>query len=338
MGKSTIILAIESSCDDTGIAILRDRKVVSNLVATQEIHKQYGGVVPELASRAHQQNLIPALEEGLRRANISIQDIDAIAFARGPGLIGSLMVGVNFAKGLSLSLGKPLIEVNHIHAHVLAHLIEEDGVENPVFPFLCLTVSGGHTQLMIARTDDDLEIIGQTMDDAAGEAFDKAAKILGLPYPGGPLIDKFGQKGNPNAFEFPIPQITGYNFSFSGLKTSMLYFIRDQMKSEPDFIQKNLADICSSYQKTIIKFLLQKLIKASKELNISNLAISGGVSANSLLRKEFELVGKKENCKTFIPQFEYCTDNAAMIGIAAYFKFHKKDFSDLNVTPSARID
>jgi N6-L-threonylcarbamoyladenine synthase len=338
MEKESIILAIESSCDDTGIAILKGKKVLANLVANQIIHEQYGGVVPELASRAHQKNIIPTLEASLRRAGLSLNEIDAIAFTRGPGLIGSLMVGVTFAKGLSLALGKPLIEVNHIHAHLLAHLIEEEGFANPRFPFLCLTVSGGHTQIVLAHAPNQLEIIGETTDDAAGEAFDKAAKILGLPYPGGPLIDTFGKEGNPKAFEFPIPQIPDYNFSFSGLKTSMLYFVRDSTKLDPTFVEKNLSDICASYQYTIVRFLLQKLKKAAKHYGIKDVTIAGGVSANSLLRKELELLGEKEGWNTFVPKFEYCTDNAAMIGIAAYFKKQAGEFAALSITPSARID
>jgi N6-L-threonylcarbamoyladenine synthase len=338
MEKESIILAIESSCDDTGIAILKGKKVLANLVANQKIHEQYGGVVPELASRAHQQNIIPTLEASLRKAGLSLTEIDAIAFTRGPGLIGSLMVGVTFAKGLSLALRKPLIEVNHIHAHLLAHLIEEEGAANPRFPFLCLTVSGGHTQIVLAQSPNQLEIIGETTDDAAGEAFDKAAKILGLPYPGGPLIDQFGKKGNPKAFEFPIPQIPDFNFSFSGLKTSMLYFVRDKTKLDPTFVEKNLSDICASYQYTIVRFLLQKLKKAAKQYGIKEVAIAGGVSANSLLRKELEILGEKEEWNTYIPKFEYCTDNAAMIGIAAYFKNQAGEFAALSITPSARID
>lgn len=335
---SITILAIESSCDDTGIAILKDRKVIVNLVANQKIHEQYGGVVPELASRAHQQNIIPVLQTALNQANVSIDEINAIAFTRGPGLIGSLMVGVSFAKGLSLALKKPLIEINHIHAHLLAHLIEDDNQTNPQFPFLCLTVSGGHTQIVLAHSPSNLEILGETLDDAAGEAFDKAAKILGLPYPGGPLIDQYAKTGNPKAFKFPTPQIPGYNFSFSGLKTAMLYFIRENIDKNPDFIRQNLPDICASYQHTIVEFLLQKLKKAAKDHRISQIAIAGGVSANSALRANLSVLGKQESWTTFIPKFEFCTDNAAMIGITAYFKYINKDFASLSITPSARLD
>ena len=332
------ILAIESSCDDTGIAILQDRKVIANLIANQKVHEQYGGVVPELASRAHQQNIIPLVEATLSNANLKLKDIDAIAFTRGPGLIGSLMVGVSFAKGLSIALNKPLIEINHIHAHLLAHLIEEDNKPNPNFPFLCLTVSGGHTQIVLAHSPFHLEILGETLDDAAGEAFDKAAKILGLPYPGGPLIDKYAQKGNPKTYKFPTPQIPGYDFSFSGLKTAMLYFVRDNIAQNPNFIQQNLPDICASYQETIVEFLLLKLKKAAKDYNISHIAIAGGVSANSVLRSRLISIGEKESWTTFIPKFEYCTDNAAMIGIAAYYKFTRKEFADLSIMPSARME
>ncbi len=317
--------------------MLRDGKILSNIVAGQEAHKQFGGVVPEMASRAHLQNIVPSLNLALLEANISIQEIDAIAFTQGPGLVGSLMVGVSFAKGLSLSLQKPLVSVNHIQAHVLAHLIEDEKQLKPTFPFLCLTVSGGHTQIVLVNSPSDMHILGQTNDDAAGEAFDKAAKILGLPYPGGPLIDKYAQMGNADKFKFPTPQIPDYNFSFSGLKTSMLYFVRDNVAKNPDFVVENLGDICASYQRTIVDFLLMKLRRAAKDNRINQIAIAGGVSANSGLRKALTVLGEKEGWETFIPKFEYCTDNAAMIAIAGYFRYLDGETCGLDVTPLARI-
>jgi len=308
--------------------------IVSNVVATQAIHEKYGGVVPELASRAHQQNIIPAVEQALSLAKIRKNEVSAIAFTRGPGLLGSLLVGTSFAKGFALAAGIPLIEVNHMQAHILAHFIDEP---RPIFPFICLTVSGGHTQIVLVKDYFEMEIIGETMDDAAGEAFDKTAKILGLPYPGGPLVDKYAQTGNPNAFRFPEPQIPGYDFSFSGLKTSILYFIRDHVKSDPDFVQKNLEDICASVQDRIISILLNKVRKAAKAYGIDQIAIAGGVSANSGLRQALELAAEKYNWKVFIPQFQYCTDNAGMIAMAGYYKYLAQDFVGQDVAPMARM-
>ena len=326
-----IILAIESSCDETSAAICIDGKIVSNIIATQQIHEQYGGVVPELASRAHIENIVPVVEEAIKGIrNNSILLIDAIAFTQSPGLIGSLLVGTQFAKSLALALNKPLIAVHHMQAHVLANLIADN---KPTFPFLCLTVSGGHTQIVIAHTPTQLEIIGQTIDDAAGEAFDKTAKLLGLPYPGGPLIDKYAQLGNPLAFKFAEPQISELNFSFSGLKTSVLYFLQKQSQ---EFIQNNLNDLCASIQHTICNILIKKMKKAIVQTNIKQICLAGGVSANSGLRTAFNNLGTEMNCKVFIPKFEYCTDNAAMIAITGYYKFLVNDFVDLSVNPTAR--
>lgn len=334
--KETIILGIESSCDDTSAAIIKNDTILSNIVAGQKVHESYGGVVPELASRAHQQNIIPVVDQAIKQAGISKEDIDAIAFTRGPGLLGSLLVGVSFAKSFALGLDIPMIEVNHMQAHVLAHFIEE-GQEKPQFPFLCLTVSGGHTQIVLVKDYFEMEVIGETKDDAAGEAFDKAAKLLGLPYPGGPLVDKYAKDGNPHAFEFPISKVSDYDFSFSGLKTSLLYFLKKNLADNENFIEENLADICASYQHTIIKTLFKKLIKASKAHNISDVSIAGGVSANSLLRSELERIGKDRKWRTFIPKFEYCTDNAGMIAIAGYHKFLANEFVQQDITPNARL-
>lgn len=331
------ILAIESSCDDTSASVIFENRVLSNVIANQSVHELYGGVVPELASRAHQQNIIPVVDAAIKKAGISVNQLDAIAFTRGPGLLGSLLVGCSFAKTMSLSLNIPLIEVDHLEAHILSHFIkdEEDKVL-PEFPFLCLLVSGGHTQII--RMDDyfSMEIIGQTIDDAAGEAFDKSAKIMSLPYPGGPLIDKFAKEGNADAYRFPEPNIQGLNFSFSGLKTSILYFLRDNLKQNPDFIEVNKVDLCASIQKTIINILMKKLVKAAKQTGIKQLAIAGGVSANSGLRQAMLDAAQKYKWRVFIPKFEYSTDNAAMIAVAAYYKFLKKDFADLDASPYAR--
>lgn len=333
------ILAIESSCDETSASICIDGKIVSNIIATQKVHEQYGGVVPELASRAHIENIVPAVTEALIQAgNHSINNqsignnIDAIAFTHSPGLIGSLLVGTQFAKSLSLAWNKPLIAVHHMQAHVLANLIGDD---IPDLPFLCLTVSGGHTQIVIAHTPTHLEIIGQTIDDAAGEAFDKTAKLLGLPYPGGPLIDKYARTGNADAFRFAEPQIQGLDFSFSGLKTSVLYFLQ---KQESGFIENNLPDLCASVQKTICNILIKKMTKAIQQTGINQICLAGGVSANSGLRAAFEGLGKKMKCKTFIPAFEYCTDNAAMIAITGYYKYLAGQFAGLDISPSARAE
>ena len=334
--RDTYILAIESSCDDTAAAVIHNGKILSNVVANQQIHEAYGGVVPELASRAHQQNIVPVVHQALTKANIDKKHLSAIAFTRGPGLMGSLLVGTSFAKSLSVGLGIPLIEVNHMQAHILAHFIEDDEQEIPEFPFLAMTISGGHTQFV--RVDDyfKMEVIGETLDDAVGEAFDKSAKLLGLPYPGGPLIDKYAQKGNPLAFEFPIPKVEGLNFSFSGLKTSILYFIQKKTKEDVNFIEKNLFDICASIQYTIIKILMSKLKKAVIATQIKRVAIGGGVSANSGIRKALKDAEQKMGWKTFIPKFEYCTDNAAMIAIVGYLKYQEKNFTDEKTTVKAR--
>lgn len=327
------ILAIESSCDDTSVAVINNGKVLSNLVAGQQIHEQYGGVVPELASRAHQQNIVPLVDVALKKAGVTTQDLSAVAFTAGPGLIGSLMVGCSFAKGLALSLNLPLITVHHMQAHILAHFIDDP---KPEFPFLCLTVSGGHTQLVKLTNYFEQEVIGKTIDDAAGEAFDKAAKILGLPYPGGPLIDKYAKDGDPLAYEFPISNMPDLDYSFSGLKTSFLYFIQKQVAQNPDFIGQNLNDICASIQHAIIKQLMKKLIAAAKQTNIKQIALAGGVSANSGLRIALETEGKKRGWKTFIPDFQYCTDNAGMIAMAAHFKYLAGDFATQETAPFAR--
>ena len=335
--KDIIILGIESSCDDTSAAILKNDKILSNIVAGQRVHEQYGGVVPELASRAHQQNIIPVVQSAIKEAGIQKEDIDGIAFTRGPGLLGSLLVGVSFAKSFGMALDIPLIEINHMQGHVLAHFIEENQAQKPNFPFICLTVSGGHTQIVLVKDYFDMEIIGQTKDDAAGEAFDKAAKLLSLPYPGGPLVDKHAKDGDSKRFEFPIPNMPNYDFSFSGLKTSLLYFLKKNLAETPQFIEENLNDICASYQSIIIKSLFKKLVKACRDLRIKDVAIAGGVSANSLLRSELHRIGQQEGWNTFIPSFQFCTDNAAMIGIAGYFKFLKEDFVGQDVVPDARL-
>ncbi|WP_298320879.1 tRNA (adenosine(37)-N6)-threonylcarbamoyltransferase complex transferase subunit TsaD [uncultured Aquimarina sp.] len=335
--QNVYILGIESSCDDTSASILCNGKVLSNVVATQKIHEQYGGVVPELASRAHQQNIVPVIDQAIKQANIDTSDLSAIAFTSGPGLMGSLLVGTSFAKSLALALDIPLIDVNHMQAHILAHFIDEDEFEKPDFPFLALTISGGHTQIVKVNDHFDMEIIGETIDDAVGEAFDKSAKILGLPYPGGPLVDKYAQSGNPKAFPFTKPRVDGLNFSFSGLKTGVLYFVQKQVKENPNFINENLEDVCASIQYTIINILIDKLKKASKETGIKSIAIGGGVSANSGIRKALKEGEHKYGWKTFVPKFEYTTDNAAMIGIVGYLKYLKKDFTDMSVVAKARI-
>ncbi len=333
---SIYILGIESSCDDTSAAVSKNTEMLSNSIANQDIHKNYGGVVPELASRAHQQNIIPVIDTALKQAKISKKQLNAIAFTRGPGLLGSLMVGVSFAKTMALGLGIPIIEVDHLKAHILAHFITEKDKEQPVFPFLCLTVSGGHTQIVLIRDYFDMVIIGKTLDDAAGEAFDKAAKIMGIPYPGGPVIDKLAHQGNPDAFTFPKSVIGGLDYSFSGLKTSILYFIRDKLKNDPDFIEKHKKDLSACIQKTIIEILIEKLVKASSQTGIKRIAIAGGVSANSGLRNRLNVLGKEMNWKLFIPKLGYTTDNAAMIAIAGYFKYLKKDFAAHKLAPYTR--
>lgn len=329
------ILAIESSCDETSASVCIDGKILSNFIANQKVHEQYGGVVPELASRAHMQNIVPVVNAALQTAGIELPAVSAIAFTQAPGLIGSLLVGAQFAKSLALALDKPLIAVHHMQAHVLANLIDEP---RPKFPFLCLTVSGGHTQIVLAKSPLQLEVIGQTIDDAAGEAFDKSAKLLGLPYPGGPLVDKYAQLGHPLAFKFAEPQIPGLDFSFSGLKTSVLYFLQKQVAANPNFIQENINDLCASFQHTIINILLKKLRKAVQQTGVTHVCIAGGVSANSGLRKALTEAGEKHGWKTFIPAFQYCTDNAAMIAITAYHKYLAGQFAELSESPAARAE
>lgn len=333
--KNIIILAVESSCDDTSASICKNGDILSNVIATQDVHKQYGGVVPELASRAHIQNIVPVVEAALQKAELELNNIDAFAYTQAPGLIGSLLVGAQFIKSLALAFDKPLIEVHHMQAHVLANLISND---KPKFPFLCLTVSGGHTQIVLCTSPLNMQVVGQTLDDAAGEAFDKTAKILGLPYPGGPLIDKYGKHGNPLRFTFPEPNIPGLDFSFSGLKTAILYFIQNETKANPSFIQDNLNDICASIQQRIVSILLNKLSAAAKKYQVSEICIAGGVSANSYLRASFKALGEKQNWNTYIPSFEYCTDNAGMIAITAYYKFLNKQFAPLTSSPAARAE
>ncbi|PKQ70944.1 tRNA (adenosine(37)-N6)-threonylcarbamoyltransferase complex transferase subunit TsaD [Raineya orbicola] len=327
------ILAIESSCDETSASVAQDSKILSNIIASQEIHQKYGGVVPELASREHQKNIVAVVEAALQEAKVSKNELNAIAFTRGPGLLGSLLVGVSFAKAMALALDIPLIEVNHMQAHVLAHFIDEP---QPTFPFLCLTVSGGHTQIVWVKDYLQMEILGETQDDAVGEAFDKTAKLLGLPYPGGPLIDKFAKNGNPLAFSFPKSEMPHLDFSFSGIKTAILYFLQRQTAQNPKFIEENLPDICASVQHTLVEMLLDKLRKAAQAMNCSQIAIAGGVSANSYLRKRLQEEAEKNNWQVFIPAFQYCTDNAAMIAIAAYYKYLQKDFCPQNVGALAR--
>jgi N6-L-threonylcarbamoyladenine synthase len=334
------VLGIESSCDETAASVCLDGKILSNIIASQDIHARYGGVVPELASRAHLQNILPVVDQAMIKAGVSLADLNAIAFTQSPGLIGSLLVGAQFAKSLALSLDIPLIAIHHMQAHVLANLITGTASTNtvPDFPFLCLTVSGGHTQIVVCKSPSQMEVIGETLDDAAGEAFDKSAKLLGLPYPGGPLIDRFASDGNAIRFKFPEPRIPGLNFSFSGLKTSILYFIRDAKGKDPAFVEKNLADICASIQERIVTILINKLVKASAQTGIDNVCLAGGVAANKGLRKVFEETGTSLGWKSFIPKMEYCTDNAAMIALTAYYKFLDGSFSPLSVTVSARAD
>lgn len=357
--EDTWILGIESSCDDTSCAVIKNGILLSNITANQRVHEQYGGVIPELASRDHQKNMVPVVDAALKKAGVKISQINAIAVTRGPGLSGSLLVGLSFAKSLSLSLNIPLVEVNHMQGHILAHFLEEEssqqcavgGMQNgdnqlpaancqlsPSFPFLCLTVSGGHTQIVKITGHLNFELLAETEDDAVGEAFDKAAKILGLPYPGGPLIDKYAQLGDAKKYKFPTPHLKNNNYSFSGIKTAFLYFIQEQTKLNPHFIEENLNDICASYQAHLINYLLKNLLAASKETGIKQIAIAGGVSANSGLRRELEFLGKKHQWQTYIPKFEYCTDNAAMIAITGYYKFLNKEFCGLDVTPLARYE
>ncbi len=328
-----IILAIETSCDDTAAAVLYNGKMLANIVATQKIHEQYGGVIPELASRAHQQHIVPVVKAALDKAGKNISELSAIAYTQGPGLIGSLLVGSQFAKGLSLALNIPTIGVNHLHAHIGAHYLNE---KPPQFPFLCLLVSGGHTQIVKVNSHLEMEIIGSTIDDAAGEAFDKAAKMIGLPYPGGPLIDQYANKGNPLAYKFPISKLPAYDFSFSGLKTSILYFLQKQKAEDEHFIEKHLNDICASIRYTIVKTLMQTLVRAAEDLNIQEIGIAGGVSANGLLRDELTQMGIQKGWKTYVPAFEYCTDNAGMIGILGHYQYLKGDFADICAMPYTR--
>lgn len=336
--KSVYILAIESSCDDTAAAVLCNDKVLSNIVARQAVHEEFGGVVPELASRAHQQNIVPVIDVALKKAGVDKSQLSAIAFTQGPGLMGSLLVGSSFAKSVALALGIPLIAVNHMQGHILAHFIDEEGFDKPEFPFLAMTISGGHTQIIRVTDYFTMEVIGETNDDAVGEAFDKSAKILGLPYPGGPLIDKYSKDGNPKAFSFTKPKVPGLDFSFSGLKTQILYFVQKNVAENPEFIEQNLNDICASIQHTIINILMDKLKTAVAETGIKQVAIGGGVSANSGIRQALKDAEAKYGWKTFVPKFEYTTDNAAMIGITAYFKFLAKDFENAAVTSKARIE
>ena len=337
--KSVVILGIESSCDDTSASVIRNEYILSNIIASQDVHKAYGGVIPELASRAHQQSIIPVVDRALSVAGISREEVDVVAFTRGPGLLGSLLVGTSFAKGFSLGLGIPMVEVNHLQGHILAHFLREDGkeVKCPAFPFICLLVSGGNSQLVLVKDHLEMEILGQTLDDAAGEAFDKCAKVMGLPYPGGPLIDKLAKEGNPKAFKFNKPSIQGYDYSFSGLKTSFLYFLRDAMALNPNFIEENKADLCASLQATIIDILMDKLIKLAKDKRVKDIAVAGGVSANSGLRQRMIDEGAQRGWNVFIPEFRYTTDNAAMIAIAGYYSYLKGNRATLDVAPLARM-
>jgi len=332
--KDISILAIESSCDETSASIILNGKVLNNIVATQSVHEKYGGVVPELASRAHQENLIPVIHEAISTSGLAKENLSAIAFTRGPGLMGSLLVGVSFAKAFAKALNIPLIDINHMQAHVLAHFIEDP---KPKFPFICLTVSGGHTQLVLVKDHLTMEVIGQTQDDAVGEAFDKTAKLLGLPYPGGPLIDRYAKEGNPKAFNFPITRMPGLNYSFSGIKTAVLYFLRDKLQENPKFIEENMGDLCASIQFTLIEMLLIKLKEAVNQYGVKEIAIAGGVSANSGLRNTLTELAKKKGWNLYIPKFEYCTDNAAMIAMAAHYKFLNGDFVGMDVTPLAKM-
>jgi len=337
---SITILGIESSCDDTSAAVIRDGVMLSNVIASQAVHEAFGGVVPELASRAHQQNIIPVVSEAIKRAGIEREELSAVAFTRGPGLMGSLLVGTSFAKGFTTALNIPMIDVNHLQAHVLAHFIKEsaDDDHQPSFPFLCLLVSGGNSQIILVKAYNDMEVIGQTIDDAAGEAFDKCAKVMGMPYPGGPIVDRLAREGNPKAFLLSKPHIEGYNYSFSGLKTSFLYLLRDRLKEDPDFIEKNKADLCASLQATVVSILMDKLYKAAKNLGIKEVAVAGGVSANSGVRGAFEEYSRKYGWKIHLPKFSFTTDNAAMVAITGYYKYLDKQFCDISEAPFARVE
>lgn len=339
MEKDIIILGIESSCDDTSAAVIRNGKLLSNVTASQAVHESYGGVVPELASRAHEQNIVPVVSEALKQADVRKEQLSAVAFTRGPGLMGSLLVGVSFAKGFARSLGIPLVDVNHLQGHVLAHFIEEEGVEtpHPTFPFLCLLVSGGNSQIVLVKAYNQMEVIGQTIDDAAGEAIDKCSKVMGLGYPGGPIIDKLARQGNAKAFTFSKPHIDGYDYSFSGLKTSFLYFLRDQIKENPDFIEQNKADLAASLERTVVEILMEKLRRAARDLNIREVAVAGGVSANTGLRNAFLDHARRYRWNVFIPKFGYTTDNAAMIAITGYYKFLDNDFCPIDLPAYSRV-
>ena len=335
----TVILGIESSCDDTSAAVIRDRKLLSNVVASQDVHVKYGGVVPELASRAHQQNIVPVVDRALKVAGVGREEIDAVAFTRGPGLLGSLLVGSSFAKGFTAALGIPMIEVNHLQAHILVHFIESDqqDLHPPAFPFLCLLVSGGHTQLVVVKDPHQMEIMGRTIDDAAGEAFDKCAKLLGLPYPGGPHVDRLASEGNSQRFRFNKPRLKGYDYSFSGLKTSFLYFLRDRLKEDPDFVEKHKADLAASLQRTIVDILLEKLTKAAAKTGIRQIALAGGVAANSGLRHALLKEAGTRNWQVYIPPIAYTTDNAAMIAITGYYRYLEGEFAPEDIAPLARM-
>ncbi|MBR5850597.1 MAG: tRNA (adenosine(37)-N6)-threonylcarbamoyltransferase complex transferase subunit TsaD [Alistipes sp.] len=340
MNGDITILGIESSCDDTSAAVLRNNVLLSNVIASQAVHIKYGGVIPELASRAHQQNIIPVVDTALKEAGIGIDEIDAIAFTRGPGLVGSLLVGVSFAKGLSIAQNIPMVEVNHLQGHILSHLIDlpDRTLPHPEFPFLCLLVSGGHTQIVRVDSPTEMEILGTTIDDAAGEAFDKCAKVMGLPYPGGPVIDRLAQAGNPKAFRFAHPHVEGYNYSFSGLKTSFLYTLRDAVAENPNFIEENKEDLCASLQSTIVEILLKQLVRVSKETGIRDIAIAGGVSANSGLRNGIVAEGQCRKWRTFLPEFRFTTDNAAMIAMAGYHRYQQGEFASFDIAPVARLE
>lgn len=335
--RKVTLLSIESSCDDTSAAVLWGDRILSNVIASQKVHEQYGGVVPELASRAHQQNIVPVVDAALRNAGVAKEELDGVAFTRGPGLLGSLMVGVSFAKSFAQALQIPLIEVNHLQAHVLSHFIKEtDDSRVPQFPFICLLVSGGHTQILLLKSHFEMEVLGQTIDDAAGEAIDKAAKIMDLGYPGGPIIDRLAQQGNADAYNFATPNIPGYDYSFSGIKTSFLYFLRDKLAENPDYIEVHKADLCASIQKCIVGFLIKKLERAVKDTGVRQIAVAGGVSANSFLRAELQRMGQRHKWEVFLPKFQFCTDNAAMVGIAGYFKYQQGEFADISQPPYAR--
>lgn len=338
--KDITILGIESSCDDTSAAVIRDGVLLSNVIAGQDVHKTYGGVIPELASRAHQQNIVPVVDTALKKAGITIENVDGIAFTRGPGLLGSLIVGVSFAKGLALAQDIPMMEVNHLQGHILAHFVDvpEQQLPHPQFPFLCLLVSGGNSQIVLVRSYNDMEIVGQTIDDAAGEAFDKCAKVMGLPYPGGPVIDRLAREGDPKRFKFAKPSVEGFDYSFSGLKTSFLYFLRDRMAENPDFIEQNKEDLCASLQATIVEILMNKLVRAAKHYEIKEIAIAGGVSANSGLREAVTAEGRKRKWNVYIPEFRFTTDNAAMIAITGYYKYLDNQFATMDATPEARLE